>query len=150
QSPPPGPLPAAQEGGEATEPDWPEVDVIVSNPPFLGGNNMRGELGNEYVDALRSLYSGRVAGGADLVTYWFEKARAHIEQGRAKRAGLLATNSIRGGANREVLNRIKDSGDIFMAWADRPWVLAGAAVRVSAVGFDDGGEQQKIFDGFPV
>ena len=37
------------------------------------------------------LYDGRVPGGADLVTYWFEKARAQIAAGKAKRAGLLAT-----------------------------------------------------------
>jgi hypothetical protein len=51
---------------------------------------------------------GRVPGGADLVCYWFEKARAQIEAARLQRAGLVATNSIRGGANREVLDRICD------------------------------------------
>ena len=50
---------------------------------------------------------GRVPGGADLVCYWFEKARAQIEAGQAQRAGLVATNSIRGGANRKVLERIR-------------------------------------------
>jgi len=145
---------------DGTEPDWPEVDVIVGNPPFLGGNRIRGELGDEYVETLRKLYEGRVPGGADLVCYWFEKARAHIEQGKAKRAGLLATNSIRGGVNREVLNRIKESGDIFMAWSDREWMLDGAAVRVSMVGFGDKnltpqpplrpGEGEKMLDGQPV
>lgn len=117
-----------------SEPDWPEVDVIVGNPPFLGGNKIRAELG-DYVDKLFKLYDGRVPAFADLVCYWFEKARAHLAAGKAKRAGLLATNSIRGGVNREVLKRIKDSGDIFMAWSDRDWVLEGAAVRVSMVGF---------------
>lgn len=130
-----------------SEPDWPEVDVIVGNPPFLGDKKMRGELGDAYVDALRKLYEGRVPGGADLVTYWFERARAQIAAGKAKRAGLLSTNSIRGGANREVLKRIKDSGDIFMAWDDRAWVLEGAAVRVSMVGFDEGAETNRQFNG---
>ena len=37
---------------------------------------MRGELGDAYVEILRTCYDGRVPGGADLVTYWFEKARA--------------------------------------------------------------------------
>jgi hypothetical protein len=55
-------------------------------------------------------YEGRVPGGADLVTYWFEKARAQIEAGKCKAAGLVATNSIRGGANRKVLDRIVASG----------------------------------------
>ncbi len=136
-------------GGEVLipyEPDWPEVDVIMGNPPFLGGNRIRGELGS-YVDDLFHLYDGRVPAFADLVCYWYEKARVQIEKGKAKRTGLLATNSIRGGANRAVLDRIKNTGDIFMAWSDRAWVLAGAAVRISIVGFDSGKEEQKLLDG---
>jgi len=133
-----------------SEPEWPTVDVIVGNPPFLGDKKMRGELGNEYVTALRKLYEGRVPGGADLVCYWFEKARAQIKAGKAQRAGLLSTNSIRGGANQEVLKRIKKTGDIFMAWADRAWILEGAAVRISMVGFDDGSETEKTLDEKPV
>ncbi len=85
---------------------WPAADVIIGNPPFLGGSKLLGELGDEYTKALRDCYQGRVPGGADLVCYWFEKARAQIEVGKAQRAGLVATNSIRGGANRKVLERI--------------------------------------------
>ena len=61
-----------------------------------------------------------------LVCYWFEKARAQITVGKAQRAGLLATQAIRGGANRTVLERIKQTGDIFWAQSDRDWVLDGA------------------------
>ncbi len=129
--------------------NWPPVDVIVGNPPFLGDKRMRGELGDDYVDRLREYYDGQVPGGADLVTYWYEVAREQIETGKAKRAGLLATNSIRGGANQEVLRRIKKTGDIFMAWSDRDWILDGAAVRVSMIGFDSGKEQDKILNGLP-
>ncbi|AUB80318.1 class I SAM-dependent DNA methyltransferase [Candidatus Thiodictyon syntrophicum] len=118
---------------DGTEPEWPVADVIVGNPPFLGDKKMLGGLGEEYVTRLRSLYQGRVPGGADLVTYWFEKARAELEVGRARYAGLVATNSIRGGANRKVLGRICESGRIFNAWSDEPWVNEGAAVRVSLV-----------------
>ena len=130
--------------------EWKAVDVIVGNPPFLGDKKMRGELGDDYVEQLRDHYEGRVPGGADFVLYWFEQARQHIEEGKAKRAGLLATNSIRDGANREVLKRIKDTGDIFMAWSDREWVLDGAALRVSMVGFDDGSERSIKLDDLPV
>lgn len=129
------------------EPEWPAVDFIVGNPPFLGDKIMRRELGDDYVDRLRSLYQGRVPGAADLCCYWFEKARAHIAAGKCRRAGLLATQGIRGGANREVLKRIKDSGDIFWAESDRPWILAGANVHVSMVGFDDGTEKTRVLDG---
>jgi type II restriction/modification system DNA methylase subunit YeeA len=132
------------------EPEWPQVDVIVGNPPFLGGKRIRTELGHAYVEKLFALYNERVPREADLVCYWFEKARAMIESGKAKRAGLLATQAIRGGANRRVLERIKETGDIFMAWGDRPWILDGAAVRVSMIGFDNGNEQFRALDGKPV
>jgi type II restriction/modification system DNA methylase subunit YeeA len=119
----------------ASEADWPAADVIVGNPPFLGDKVMRGELGDDYVATLRKIYEGRVPGGADLVTYWFEKARTQIASGNLKAAGLVATNSIRGGANRKVLDRVVDSTRIFEAWSDEPWVNEGAAVRVSLIGF---------------
>ncbi|MDQ3637800.1 MAG: class I SAM-dependent DNA methyltransferase, partial [Actinomycetota bacterium] len=137
------------ENGELREPEWPEADVIVGNPPFLGGKRLRAELEDGYVDELFALYRDRVPREADLVCYWFEKAREQIESEKARRAGLLATNSIRGGANRRVLARIRESAGIFFAESDRPWILNGAAVRVSMVGFDDGSEKQKILDGTP-
>jgi len=134
------------ENGEPKEPEWPEADVIIGNPPFLGSQRMRSELGDKYIDDLRKLYEGRLPGASDLVCYWFEKARAVIEESRAKRVGLLATNSIRGGANRKVLERIKETGDIFWAQSNRDWILDGAAVNVSMVGFDDKSESLKILD----
>jgi type II restriction/modification system DNA methylase subunit YeeA len=141
---------AYDEQGQPVEPKWPEADVIIGNPPFLGGNKIRQELGDEYVGALFKLYEGRIPAFADLVCYWFEKARTQIETGKAKRAGLLATNSIRGGANRRVLERIKEAGDIFWAQSDRNWILDGAAVNVSMVGFDDGAEADRWLDSNPV
>ena len=139
-----------EDDGGVSEPEWPEADVIVGNPPFLGDKKMRAELGNQDVEDLRQLYHGRIAGGADLVTYWFEKSRKMVEDGKVRRVGLLATNGIRFGANRKVLERVKAAGDIFMAWSDRPWVLEGAQVRVSIVGFDDGSELTRTLNGEPV
>ena len=132
---------------ENGEPEWPAVDFIVGNPPFLGDKLMRREMGDAYVDRVRSLYQGRIPGQSDLCCYWFEKARAHIAAGKCKRAGLLATQGIRGGANREVLKRIKETGGIFWAESDLPWILDGASVHVSMVGFDDGTEKTRTLDG---
>ena len=129
------------------EPEWPKVDYIVGNPPFLGDKLMRGGLGDEYVETLRSLYRDRIPGQSDLCCYWFEKARAGIGGAQCSRAGLLATQGIRGGANRRVLEKIKDTGDIFFAVSDRTWVLDGANVHISMVGFDDGTEQARNLDG---
>jgi hypothetical protein len=125
---------------------WPKVDVVVGNPPFLGGKRLRKELGDEYVDGLFSVWDRRVARESDLCCYWFEQGRAAIDSGRAKRVGLLATQAIRGGANRRVLQRIKESGDIFYAQADRKWIQDGVAVRVSMVGFDDGSETRRLLN----
>ncbi len=118
-----------------SEAEWPVCDAIVGNPPFLGGSKKSGELGRDTFNALNRIYDERVPGGADLVCYWFEKARAHIATGKCTAAGLVATNSIRGGANRTVLDRIVESGRIFDAWSDEPWINDGAAVRVSLVSF---------------
>ena len=129
---------------DGTEPEWPEADAIVGNPPFLGGSKLLAALGGDYVTRLRSLYQGRVPGGADLVTYWFEKARAQIAAGRVRYVGLVATNSIRGGANRKVLERIGETGSIYEAWSDEPWINEGAAVRVSLVAFAPKDHEREI------
>ena len=129
---------------------WPACDVIVGNPPFLGDKLMRRELGDHYVEQLREVFADRIPGQSDLCCYWFEKARALIADKQCKRAGLLATQGIRGGANREVLKRIKESGDIFWAVSDKEWVLAGANVHVSLIGFDDGQQAKRLLDGVSV
>jgi type II restriction/modification system DNA methylase subunit YeeA len=133
-----------------TEREWPECDVIVGNPPFLGGKLLRRELGDDYVPALFTTFGNRVEPQADLCCYWFEKARKQIEKKECRRAGLLATQGIRGGANREVLKRIKETGEIFFAVSDREWVLNGANVHISMVGFDDGSETIRQLDGAAV
>ena len=124
-----------------TEPDWPEADVVIGNPPFLGNRRMRRELGDAVADALPAAYADWVGGRPDLVCYWFAKAGRLVAEGRLQRVGLVATNSIRDGTNRFVLDRILEQGAIFEAWSDEPWVVDGAAVRVSLICFassDDG------------
>jgi type II restriction/modification system DNA methylase subunit YeeA len=139
------------DGGVTVETQWPTVDAIIGNPPFLGDKKMRSELGDDYTEALRKCYADRVPGGADLVTYWFEKARAQIGAGKCQRAGLVATNSIRQKRNRPVLERILESGQIFNAWGDEEWINEGAAVRVSLVcyGAKNHG-QQTMLNGHPI
>jgi hypothetical protein len=92
-------------------------------------------MGNDYVDRLFAAFSGGVPAEADLVTYWFAKAWERMREGQLKRAGLVATQAIRRGASRRVLDRIAEGATIFDAWADEPWVLDGAAVRVSLICF---------------
>ncbi|MDP9316375.1 MAG: class I SAM-dependent DNA methyltransferase, partial [Chloroflexota bacterium] len=141
---------AFDEQGRVVEPAWPAVDIIIGNPPFLGGKRLRTELGDENVDHLFALYAKAVPREADLVCYWFERTRAMIEARTVSRAGLLATQGIRGGANRKVLERIKQTGDIFWAQSDRNWILNGATVHVSMIAFDRGEENFRVLDGSPV
>ncbi len=120
---------------EAGEPEWPEADVVIGNPPFLGGKLLIANLGEDYVSSIFTVYEGRVPAEADLVCYWFVKAGKHIGSNKAKRVGLVATNSIRGGANRRALQAATEGRRIFEALSDEPWVIDGAAVRVSLICF---------------
>ncbi len=130
------------------EAPWPKASIVIGNPPFLGDKRMRSELGGDYTEALRNAYKGRVPGGADLVCYWFEKARKAIETNGLGAAGLVSTNSIRGGKNRVVLDAIRQTTRIYEAWCDEGWVNEGAAVRVSLVAFGHA-TQPALLDGKP-
>lgn len=123
---------------DGTEAQWPPADVIVGNPPFVGASRMVSALGEEHVEQLREAYRARVPGFADLVCFWVCKAWEAISDSRLVRAGYVTTNSIRGGTNRAVLEPVAEAEKIFEAWADQPWVLQGAAVRVSMFAFGDG------------
>ena len=120
---------------DGQEPEWPAADVVIANPPFLGGSLMRGVLGDTYTEELRHAYARSVPAVADLVCFWFDKAERLVSSGRLARAGLVATSSIRGRNNRAVLDRIVERDAIFDAWSDEPWVVEGAAVRVSLICF---------------
>lgn len=75
--------------GDALRVDWPEVDTIIGNPPFVGASHVRGALGDAYVDWLKGEFQ---VGVKDLCTYWFRRTHDHLDEGQ--RAGLVGTNSI--------------------------------------------------------
>ena len=129
------------------EAEWPEAEFIVGNPPFLGNRQLRRGLGNQYTEALWSVFDDRLPHSSDLCCYFHEKARAAIERRQTARAGLLATQGIRGGANRRVLERINETGAMFFARSDDPWVLSGANVHISFVGQDDGSDLMRELNG---
>lgn len=121
---------------DGTEFEWPTATCIVGNPPFIGDKKMRSELGDQYVATVREAYAGRVPGGADFVCFWFDKARAQIVAGKTMRAGLVSTDSIRGGKNRVVLDRILVDGlHIFDAWDKLVWWDKNVMVDVSMISF---------------
>ena len=121
------------------EPEWPQAEFIIGNPPFLGGKLLRSQLGDPYVDSLFSLYEDRVPAESDLVCYWFEKGRAVLEKDSAKRVGLLGTQGIRDG--RDITSRprgmwIIDFGDMVSEQAalyESPFEYVNTYVRPTRI-----------------
>ncbi|WP_367714460.1 DNA methyltransferase [Nitratireductor sp. GISD-1A_MAKvit] len=139
----------SDEAGRWVEAEWPNADAIIGNPPFLGDRLLIGRLGEAESEALRTVYLQRVPRSADLVCYWVEKASSALETGKTTAFGLVVTNSIRGGANRRVVERALNKAQLFEAWSDESWVVDGAAVRVSIICFDTRTRQIRL-NGHPV
>ncbi len=117
------------------EREWPAVDVIVGNPPFIGNKRLRHELGDAYAEAVFEVYGRRLPATSDFCCYWLEKARDLIAEGKCQRAGLLATTGSKQVGSRRAFERIKESGQIFFAVSNRDWFDAGTAVRICMAGF---------------
>jgi hypothetical protein len=89
-------------------------DVIVGNPPFLGGTKISEALGQAYRQHLSQSVAGRPTNRADLVAFFLLRA---ADVGR--RFGLLATNTVSQGDTREVgLSVLID---------ERNWVVTSAS-----------------------
>ncbi len=112
---------------------WPQADFIVGNPPFIGNKRMRDALGDGYTQALRGAWP-EVPESADFVMYWWHHAAQEVASGRARRMGLITTNSLTMIFNRRVVQAALEKGThLQMAIADHPWVdgANGAAVRIA-------------------
>jgi hypothetical protein len=116
---------------------WPDVHFIIGNPPFIGGKDLRRELGDGYVDALWHVRQGRFR-SADLVTAWWDRAADILtEKGSSlRRFGFITTNSITQTFSRRVLeHHLKGTPPMRLVFAipDHPWIKGGdrAAVRIA-------------------
>lgn len=135
---------------DGTPAAWPAAEVIVGNPPFVGGNTMIRVVGEDYANRLRTAYAGQVPGSADLVCYWFAKGWRQLLDGQASRVGFVSTQAIRSGASSAVLAPIVQDGVIFEAWANEAWTVEGANVRVSLICFARTPPGPSRLDGLPV
>ena len=104
---------------------------------------MRGELGDDYVEWLKSEFG---IGVKDYAVYWFRKAHERLESGG--RAGLVATNSISQNRNRgPSLEWIVGSGGVIVnAVSTQDW-SGEAAVDVSIVNWLKGQASSYVLDG---
>jgi type II restriction/modification system DNA methylase subunit YeeA len=123
---------------DGTEATWPDADVVISNPPFLGSSKFLGILGRAYTLRLRRLYAERAPGAVDLYVYWFAKALDHLKASNARRIGLVAKNTFQQKANSHVLRDIEAAVGFFNADTQLPWVNEGAAVVVHLICFGFG------------
>ena len=106
--------------------DWPKVDVIIGNPPFIGAKLLKPQRGPDYVNKVREKYPD-VPGMADYCVYWFRKAHDHLPPCTAAdpvagRAGLVGTQNIRNNQSRVGgLDHIVQTGTILEAVDNQPW-----------------------------
>ena len=121
--------------------DWPEVDVIIGNPPFQSKNKIKEELGLPYVDKLRTKYF-EIPGKADYSAYWFYRAHNHLK--KEQFAGLVATNTIRQNYSRigSLDYIVGNGGTIFDAVSSQKWPGV-AVVHVSIVCWKKGSYLEK-------
>ena len=119
-------------------PEWPAADYIVGNPPFVGGKDIRGRMGDDYAKALWSVHP-HMNESADFVMYWWDRAAELLTRKgtRLLRFGFVTTNSLSQVFQRRVMERYlkgKPPISLLMAIADHPWTKAtrdAAAVRIA-------------------
>ena len=108
--------------------EFPEVfverggfDAFVGNPPFMGGQKITGNVGNDYRDYLVEQLARGKRGSADLCAYFFLRIEGLLRKGG--QAGLLATNTIAQGDTREVgLDQLSANGCVIpRAVPSRKW-----------------------------
>ena len=122
--------------------DWPEAEFIVGNPPFIGGKDMRAELGDGYAEAAWKSRS-KIPGGADFVMHFWDEAAIRllrkVTKGKAnplRRFGFITTNSVTQTFSRRIIERhtkAKEPLSLIYAVPDHPWLKAAdkAAVRIA-------------------
>ncbi len=120
-------------GGRQAE--WPEVDFIVGNPPFVAGKDLRAELGSGYAAALWAAYP-KVPRSADLAMFFWWRAAQAVRAGKTQRFGFITSNSIRQVFCRRVIAAAMEGArPLRLAFAipDHPWSqsLGSAAVRIA-------------------
>jgi len=123
-------------------------DAIVGNPPYIGGQFIRRQLGEHMLGYLRERWP-KSHGTADLVAFFFLRAFECLKPGGV--FGLLATNTISQGDTRESgLDQIAAEGGVIFAAVPRMVWPGMAVVNVSLVNLLKGAWQGKLLlDGSP-
>jgi hypothetical protein len=108
-------------------------DAIIGNPPFLGGKKITGATGVAVREWFVHQIAGSATGNADLVAYFFLRARNLQSPGGM--CGLIATNSVAQGDSRKVgLEQMLAMGfTITRAVQSQPWPSESVSLEYAAV-----------------
>ncbi len=134
--------------GDALKLDWPRADAIIGNPPFHGDRNIRGLLGDDYVEWLKTEFR---VGVKDYCVYWFRKAHDRLAPGG--RAGLVGTNSISQNRARSAsLEYIAANGGVITSAVSKQAWPGEAVVNVSIVNWvkEPTGTERRLLDSVEV
>ncbi|MDP4539033.1 hypothetical protein Q9K01_05270 [Qipengyuania sp. DY56-A-20] len=137
--------------------EWPQVEFIVGNPPFIQGTDMRAELGDGYAEAAWKVRKD-VPGGADFVMHFWDEAATRLlakppkgakGENPLRRFGFITTNSITQTFSRRVVERHMNAKlplSLVYAIPDHPWLKASdkAAVRIAMTVAVRGERQGKL------
>ena len=109
----------------------PQFDLVLGNPPFLGGRKIRRVLGDDYFQFLTHDFTDGASGNADLCVYFFLLASRLLKPGGV--CAFLATNTISEGDSRTSgLDVLLADGAVIYRAETFPWPGA-AAVEVTAI-----------------
>jgi len=133
---------------------WPEAEFIIGNPPFIGGKDLRAELGDGYAEALWKAHPA-MPKSADFVMYWWHTAAdltaraAKAKKTTPRRFGFITTNSLRQTFNRRVVEKAlsgKPPLSLVYAIPDHPWMKSAdkAAVRIAMTVAAPGEESEGV------
>lgn len=142
----------AESDAEPRRPEWPEVEFIIGNPPFLGGKDIRARLGADYAQALWRAHP-QINRSADLVMYWWDRAAELLTRKgtKLKRFGFVTTNSISQVFQRRVMERHLNADkpvSILFAIPDHPWTKAtkdAASVRIAMTVVEKGKREGQLY-----
>ena len=123
----------------------PGFDVIIGNPPFLGGSRVSANLAAGY-SAWLLTQNEKAHGNADLVAHFFLRAFNLVRSGGA--FGMIATNTIGQGDTRDtgLASILQRGGTIFHATRRLKWP-GDAAVVVSVLHIRKGSTVTPVLDG---
>ena len=122
--------------------EWPEVNVIIGNPPFCGTTVLRQRRGRNYVDNLHDVFAEAdllPRRDIDYVGYWFILAQRHLLNNQCSAFGFISTRALVQRQSRTVLRYGLDNDlRISLAYRDRPWEgSAGVHIAITCMERND-------------